>query len=239
MLVSAGGGTRTHMPRGRPDLRLAWHTRCHLRQENWDESDRRPPRPGCAFGDPPHSAPGRIRTCDRLLRRQLLCPLSYGDWGRGGAGTCTRSTGLKVRDANCVHHTPWIEEQPTGIEPAPQAWEAHVLTVDTTAARHVPSRPASDAPCARPTIRRAQTRAFADFKLDRLPGLAALIPASAQPAAGHAVPKSTRKWRRPESNRRPRCEHPRVVLQASFGGSILGPAVCRLDAGAAAPLRLA
>jgi hypothetical protein len=25
------------------------------------------------------SVPGRIRTCDRPLRRRLLCPLSYGD----------------------------------------------------------------------------------------------------------------------------------------------------------------
>ena len=28
-----------------------------------------------------HDAPGRIRTCDRRLRRPLLCPLSYGRHG--------------------------------------------------------------------------------------------------------------------------------------------------------------
>jgi hypothetical protein len=49
-----------------------------------------------------NGVPGRIRTCDRPLRRRLLCPLSYGDGG----------TLLIVRGRVAWHNR--AEETPSG-----------------------------------------------------------------------------------------------------------------------------
>ncbi len=84
LLASATRRRRTHLPDDpAPMTGTAGPT------TNWNENafpprNRTPKRRGGSRvldQQVPRSAPGRTRTCDRPLRRRLLCPLSYGGLG--------------------------------------------------------------------------------------------------------------------------------------------------------------
>jgi hypothetical protein len=90
--------TRANTTAAPPDQIWGWLPQVGVKRAGWysydrlDNFDRPSARQIC------HGVPGRIRTCDRPLRRRLLCPLSYGDRGtpmivRGRVAWHNRSRG--------------------------------------------------------------------------------------------------------------------------------------------------
>jgi transposase-like protein len=60
------------------------------------------------------SAPGRIRTCNLLIRSQVLYPLSYGRLPKSASRSATRESSELVRTPRTVHRT---RAEAPGFEP--------------------------------------------------------------------------------------------------------------------------